>query len=79
MRATKKISQKTQLEKYFLSLEMNLFFFGMFFFLSQVDWFFYEIGNKLMRELGRKKHMFFFGNAQLKSNARAHLKEIKKT
>ena len=31
-----------------------------------------------MRVLGRKKHMFFFGNARPKSNVRAHLKQRKK-
>ena len=61
MRATKKTSQKkTELEKYLLSLEMNLLFFEMFFFISQIDCFLSEIGKNLMRVLGRKKHMFFF-------------------
>ena len=31
-----------------------------------------------MRALGRKKTHVFFGNAQPKSNARAHLKQRKK-
>ena len=52
---------------------MYLFFFGMFFLSPKID-FFSEIGNNLMRALGRKKHMFF-GNARPKSNARAHLKQ----
>ena len=30
-----------------------------------------------MCALGKKKHMFFFGNARPKSNARAHLKQRK--
>ena len=51
----------------------------MFFLSPEIDHFFPEIGNNLMRALGRKKHMFFFGNARPKSNAHAHLKQRKKT
>ena len=45
----------------------------MFFLSTEIDCFFPKIGNNLMRALGRKKHMFFFGNARPKS--RAHLKQ----
>ena len=48
----------------------------MFFLSREID-FFSEIGNTLIRVLGGKKHMFFFGNARPKSNARAHLKQKK--
>ena len=57
---------------------MGLFFFGMFFLSPEIDWFFSEIGNNLMRALGRKKTHVFFGNARPKSNARAYLKQRKK-
>ena len=49
----------------------------MFFYLPKLTGFFPEIGNNIMRALGRKKHMFF-GNARPKSIARAHLKQRKK-
>ena len=45
--------------KYFFSLEINLFFFRMFFFISQIDCFFPEIGNNLMRAGQKKTHVFF--------------------
>ena len=48
------------------------------FYLPKLTLFFSEIGNNPMRALGRKKHMFFGGNALHKSNARAHLKQRKK-
>ena len=57
---------------------MNLFFFQNVFLSPEIDCFFPKIGNNLMPALGRKKHMFFFGNARPKSNARAHLKQRKK-
>ena len=49
---------------------MNLFFFGMFFYLPKLT-VFSEIGNNLMRVLGRKKKHVFFGNARPKSDARS--------
>ena len=57
-----------------LSLEAKMFFFGMFFLSLE---FFSEIGNNLMRALGRKKTHVFFYNARPKSNARAHLEQRK--
>ena len=71
MRADEKNKpKKHSRKKYFLSLEMNLFF---------TNFFFPKIGNiYLMRALGRKKTMVFFGNARPKSNARAYLKQRKK-
>ena len=50
----------------------------MFFYLPKLA-VFSETGNNPMRALGRKKHMFVFGNALPTSNARAHLKQRKKT
>ena len=48
-------------------------------FLSpEINCFFSEIGNNPMRALGREKHMFFFGYALPKFNARTHLKQRKK-
>ena len=39
-----------------------------------------EIGNNAcIARVGQKKHMFFFGNARSKCNARAHLKQRKIT
>ena len=78
MRATKKTSKKNIAGKIFLSLEMNLFFFGIFFLSPEIDCFFSEIGNNQMRALGRKKTCSFLGNARSKSNACAHLKQRKK-
>ena len=49
----------------------------MFFLSPEIDCFFPEIGNNLMRMLGKKKHMFFL-ECQPKSNACAHLKQRKK-
>ena len=52
---------------------MNLFFFEMFFLSPEID-------KKSNARAGQKKNtMFFFGNARRKSNARAHLKQRKKT
>ena len=48
----------------------------MFFYLPNLL-LFSEIGNNLLRALGRKKPVFF-GKAQPKSNARAHLEQRKK-
>ena len=51
---------------------MNLAFFGMFFYLPKLIFFFWKIGNNYsMRALG------IFGNAWPKSNARAHLTQRK--
>ena len=50
----------------------------MFFYLPKLTVFFPEIGNNIMRALGRKKTIFVSGNARPKSNARAHLKQRKK-
>ena len=47
----------------------------MLFLSSEIDCFFSEIGNTLMRTQGRKKTHVFFGNVWPKSNARAHLKQ----
>ena len=52
---------------------MNFFFQNVFLF-PEIDCFFSEIGNNLMRAL-EKKHVFFI--ARPKSNARAHLKQRK--
>ena len=46
--------EKNKEKKYLLSLEMNLFFFWKVFFISRNWLFFSEIGNNLMRALGRK-------------------------
>ena len=40
---------------------------------------FSAIGNNLMRALGRNKTHVYFSNALPESNARAHLKQSKKT
>ena len=71
MRATKKQAQKKHSwKKVFLFPEMKLFFFRMFF----------ENRQQFNARAGQKKntHVFFFGNAQPKSIARAHLKQRKK-
>ena len=79
MRATKKKAKKNIAGKmFFLSPEMNSFFSDCFFYLPKFP-FFLAISNNSMRALGRKKHMFFFGNARPKSNARAHLNQRQKT
>ena len=51
----------------------------MFFLSMKIEWFFSKIGKNSMVRWAEKKHMFFFGNARPKSNARAHLKQRKKT
>ena len=51
---------------------------NLFFFYPEIDCFFSEIGNTLMRVLARKKTHVFFGSARPKCNARAHLKQRKK-
>ena len=69
MRATKKQAEKNIAGIFFLFPEMNLFFFRNVFLSTKIKCFFSKIGNNLMQALGRKKHMFFFGNARPKSNA----------
>ena len=66
------------MEKYFLSLEMNLFFFGMFFYLPKLTVFFGNRQQFNARAGQKKTHVFFGEIAQSKSNARAHLKQRKK-
>ena len=73
----KKQAKKNIAGKIFVISRNELGFFSERFLSPEIDSFFPEIGNKLMRALGRKKHMFFFGNARPKSNARAHLKQRK--
>ena len=84
MRVTEK-KKKHSWENIFISLNefffwngffLEWFFLGMFFYLPKLT-IFLEIGNSLMRALGRK-NTCFFGNARPKSNARAHLKQRKK-
>ena len=78
MRATKKTSKKNNIAgKIFFISRNELVFFSKCFLSPEIDCFFPKIGNNLMRALGRKKHMVFFGNARSKSNARAHLKQKK--
>ena len=62
---------------YFISRDEHVFF-GTFFFISQIDCFFRNRQQSNARA-GQKKTHVFFGNAQPKSNARAHLKQIIKT
>ena len=74
MRATKKASKKKRSwEKYIWSYEKNLFFLRMFFYLPKLTVFFRKSAAI------QYAHMFFFGNALPKSNARAHLKQRKNT
>ena len=55
MRATKKKQQKKHRWKnVFLSPEINLFFFGMFFYLPKLTGFFSEIGKNTMRARQKK-------------------------
>ena len=61
---------------FFISWNKFVFYLNVFCYLPKLT-VFSEIGNNLMRALGRKKHMFFFGNALPKSNARANLKQRK--
>ena len=49
--------KKIAMKMFVLSPEKNLFFFEMFFYLPKLTVFFLEIGNNLMRTLGR---IFFF-------------------
>ena len=49
------------------------------FFLSTKIKCFLENRQQFNARVGMKKHMVFFGNARPKSNARAHLKQRKKT
>ena len=49
-----------------------IFFFWMLLSSHKINWFFFEQSNALQ---GRKTHMFLFGNARPKSNARANLKQ----
>ena len=77
MRATKKTSKKKHSwKKVFLFPEMNLFFFGMFFYLPKLNVFFRKSATIQCARWAEKTH---FGNALPKSNARAHLKQRKKT
>ena len=48
----------------------------MFFFISQIDCFFSKSATIALG--GKKNTCFFFGTAQPKSNAHAHLKQRKK-
>ena len=50
----------------------------MFFYLLKLTVFF-GIGQQSNARAEQRKYMFFFGNAQPKSNTRAHLKQRKKT
>ena len=50
----------------------KLVFFEIAFLSSEINCVFPQIYNNLMRALGRK-NTFVFGNAQPKSNVRAHL------
>ena len=59
--------------------EKNLCFFQNNFLSPKIECFYSEIGSNPMLALGWKKHMVFFSNALPKSNARAHLKQRKKT
>ena len=63
---------------FFISRNKLGFFSECFFYLPKLT-VFLKIGNNLMRALGRKETHVFFGNARPKSNARAHLKQRKKT
>ena len=62
----------------FLCHEINLFFSECFFYLSKLPVFF---GNQQQSNAraGQIKNTCFFGNALPESNARAHLKQSKKT
>ena len=73
---TKKTCKKNIAEKHFLSFEINLFFFGMFFYPTKLTFFFLNWQQSYVRNGQRKTHCFF-GNAQPKSKARAHLKQKK--
>ena len=56
----KKTNQKKNVAwKIFFISRNELVFFRNLFFISRNWQFFSEIGNNLMRALGRKKHMFF--------------------
>ena len=66
-----KTSEKNIAGKIFFISQNELAFFRNVFLSTEIDCFL-EIGNNLMRVLGRKKkHMFFFGNARPKSDARS--------
>ena len=71
--------KKHSYKKVLLFPEINLFFFGMSFLSNQIKKKLVKIGNNSMHALDRKKTDVFFGNEQPKSNARAHLKQSKKT
>ena len=78
MRAKKKQAKKHSWKNVFLSLEINLFFFGMFFYLPKLTVFSQKSATIQCARWTEKKHMFFLGNALPKFIARAHLNREKK-
>ena len=72
-----KRAKKNIAGKIFFISRNKLVFFRKVFFISQITCF----GNQQQSNAraGQKKTCFCFGNAQPKSNARAHLKHRKKT
>ena len=68
MRAAKKNKQNKNIAVIFFIFRNKLVFSNCFFYLPTLT-VFAEIGNNLMRALGRKKRVFFSGNARPKSNA----------
>ena len=53
-------------------------FFRNVFLSPEINWVFFANGQQSNVRAGQKKTHVFFGNALLKSNARAHLKQRKK-
>ena len=54
-------------------------FLGMFFLSTKIKCFFFENRQKIQCARWAEKTHVFFGNARPKSNARAHIKQRKKT
>ena len=83
IRATKKNKQKKIAGKIFYYLLKKICFFyrkfGMFFYLPKLTGFFSNQQHSDARAGQKKTHVLFLGNALPKSNARAHLKQRKKT
>ena len=51
----------------------------MFFLSAEIDWFFFGNWQQSNARAEQKKTHVFFGNVRPESNARAHLKQRKKT
>ena len=78
MRATEKTSKKNIAGKIFVISRNELVFFLMFFLFSEIDSFFRKSATIECVRWAEKIHVFF-GSARPKCNARAHLKQRKKT